>query len=71
MRDGLRRLGYGPGRDGQPWDEGDREAFSTFSQMENLEDRLRADDRTDRQVLAYFREKLTSYSGEGQGGGSV
>ncbi|TMC66189.1 MAG: DUF1028 domain-containing protein [Chloroflexota bacterium] len=68
-------LGYEPGRDGQAWDEGDRKAFTAFSEMENLEDRLRVDGRTDRQVLAYFREKLTSYSappvGEGQGGGSA
>jgi uncharacterized Ntn-hydrolase superfamily protein len=75
LRDGLRRLGYGPGSDSQPWDEGDRKAFTAFSQMENLEDRLRADGRTDRQVLAYFREKLNSYApppvGESQGGGSA
>ena len=75
LREGLRRLGYEPGRDGQAWDEGDRKAFTAFSEMENLEDRLRADGRTDHQVLAYFREKLTSYSappvGEGQGGGSA
>ena len=75
LREGLRRLGYEPGRDGQAWGEGDRKAFTAFSEMENLEDRLRVDGRTDRQVLAYFREKLTAYSpppvGEGQGGGSA
>jgi len=35
-------------------------AFTAFSEMENLEDRLRPDGRTDRQVLAYFRGKLST-----------
>ena len=59
LRDGLRRLGYDPGPDGQPWGEAAGKAFTMFSEMENLEDRLRPDGRTDRQVLAYFREKLS------------
>jgi uncharacterized Ntn-hydrolase superfamily protein len=59
LRDGLRRLGYDPGSNGEPWNERARRAFTAFSEMENLEDRLRPDGRTDRQVLAYFREKLT------------
>jgi uncharacterized Ntn-hydrolase superfamily protein len=60
LRDGLRRLGYDPGPDGEPWGDRGRQAFTSFSEMENLEDRLRPDGRTDRQVLAYFREKLGS-----------
>ncbi len=60
LRDGLRRLGYDPGPDGEPWGDRARQAFTSFSEMENLEDRLRTDGRTDRQVLAYFREKLGS-----------
>ena len=60
LRDGLRRLGYDPGLAGEPWDDRARLAFTAFSEMENLEDRLRPDGRTDRQVLAYFREKLAS-----------
>jgi uncharacterized Ntn-hydrolase superfamily protein len=60
LRNGLRRLGYDPGPDGEPWANRARQAFMSFSEMENLEDRLRPDGRTDRQVLAYFREKLTS-----------
>jgi uncharacterized Ntn-hydrolase superfamily protein len=60
LRDGLRRLGYDPGPDGEPWDGPARRAFTAFSEMENLEDRLRDDGRTDRQVLVYFREKLES-----------
>ena len=60
LRDGLRRLGYDPGPDGQPWGEAAGRAFTTFSEMENLEDRLRPDGRTDRQLLAYFREKLST-----------
>jgi uncharacterized Ntn-hydrolase superfamily protein len=60
LRDGLRRLGYDPGPDGEPWGERSRLAFTSFSEIENLEDRLRPDGRTDRQVLAYFREKLSS-----------
>lgn len=73
LRDGLRRLGYDPGPDGEPWGERARRAFTAFSEMENLEDRLRPDGRTDRQVLAYFRERLKSPPpvGEGQGGGSA
>jgi len=59
LRDGLRRLGYDPGPDGQPWGETAGKAFTAFSEMENLEDRLRPDGCTDRQVLAYFREKLS------------
>ena len=59
LRDGLRHLGYDPGPDGQPWGEAAGKAFTAFSEMENLEDRLRPDGRTDRQVLAYFREKLS------------
>jgi len=60
LRDGLRRLGYDPGPDGEPWSERARRAFTAFSEMENLEDRLRPDGRTDRQVVAYFRERLAS-----------
>jgi uncharacterized Ntn-hydrolase superfamily protein len=70
LRDGLRRFGYDPGPDTEPWDPRARQAFTAFSEMENLEERLRGDGRTDRQVLAYFREKLTSAPpplGEGQG----
>jgi len=63
LRDGLRRLGYDAGPDGEPWGDRARRAFSAFSEMENLEDRLRADGRTDRQVLAYFRDRLASSSG--------
>ena len=61
LRDGLRHLGYDPGADGEPWGDRARQAFTSFSEMENLEDRLRPDGRTDRQVLAYFREKLASF----------
>jgi uncharacterized Ntn-hydrolase superfamily protein len=73
LRDGLRGLGYDPGTDGEPWGDRARQAFTAFSEMENLEDRLRPDGRTDRQVLAYFRERLKSPGplGEGQGGGSA
>jgi len=60
LRDGLRQLGYDPGPDGEPWSERARRAFTAFSEMENLEDRLRPDGRTDRQVVAYFRERLAS-----------
>jgi len=60
LRAGLRRLGYDPGPDGEPWSERARRAFTAFSEMENLEDRLRPDGRTDRQVVAYFRERLAS-----------
>jgi uncharacterized Ntn-hydrolase superfamily protein len=60
LRDGLRRLGYDPGPDGEPWGDRARQAFTSFSEMENLEDRLRPDRRTDRQVLAYLRDKLGS-----------
>ncbi|HET9848938.1 MAG TPA: DUF1028 domain-containing protein [Candidatus Dormibacteraeota bacterium] len=59
LRDGLRRLGYDPGPDRDPWSEQAARAFTAFSEMENLEDRLRTDGRTDRQVLAYLREKLS------------
>ncbi|HET9847641.1 MAG TPA: putative peptidoglycan binding domain-containing protein, partial [Candidatus Dormibacteraeota bacterium] len=48
-----------PGPDPDPWSEQAARAFTAFSEMENLEDRLRTDGRTDRQVLAYFREKLS------------
>src|SRR6266849_6335840 len=73
LRDGLRRLGYDPGPDGEPWGDRARSAFTAFSEMENLEDRLRTDGRTDRQVLAYFRDRLKSPPplGEGQVGGSA
>jgi uncharacterized Ntn-hydrolase superfamily protein len=73
LRDGLRGLGYDPGTDSEPWGDRARQAFTAFSEMENLEDRLRPDGRTDRQVLAYFRERLKSPGplGEGQGGGSA
>ena len=73
LRDGLRRLGYDPGPDGEPWGDRARQAFTSFSEMENLEDRLRQDGRTDRQVLAYFRERLKSPPAleEGQVGGSA
>ena len=76
LRDGLRHLGYDPGFDGRAWGERARAAFRAFSEMENLEDRLRPDGRTDRQVLGYVREKLRASSsppplGEGQGGGSA
>jgi uncharacterized Ntn-hydrolase superfamily protein len=73
LRDGLRQLGYDPGPEGESWDDRARQAFTAFSEMENLEDRLRPDGRTDRQVLAYFRERLKSPPslGERQGGGSA
>ncbi len=60
LRDGLRRLGYDAGPDAEAWGDRARRAFTAFSEMENLEDRLRPDGRTDRQVLAYIREKLGS-----------
>jgi hypothetical protein len=76
LRDGLRRLGYDPGPDTEGWGDRARRAFTTFSEMENLEDRLRPDGRTDRQVVAYVRQRLgTSQfphpSGEAQGEGSA
>jgi uncharacterized Ntn-hydrolase superfamily protein len=73
LRGALRRLGYDPGPDGEPWGDRARQAFTSFSEMENLEDRLRPDGRTDRQVLAYLRDRLKSRPplGEGQGGGSA
>lgn len=73
LREGLRRLGYDSGLDGAPWDDRARQAFTAFSEMENLEDRLRPDGRTDRQVLAYFRERLKTPPppGERHGGGSA
>jgi uncharacterized Ntn-hydrolase superfamily protein len=73
LRNGLRRLGYDPGPDTEPWEAQARQAFAAFSEMENLEDRLRGDGRTDRQVLAYFRERLKfpAPRGEGQGAGSA
>lgn len=60
LRRGLRRLGFDPGPDSEPWGDRALAAFTAFSEMENLEDRLRPDGRTDRQVLAYFREKLSA-----------
>ena len=57
LREGLRRLGYDPGP-GAAWDGQARAAFTAYSEKENLEERLRADGRTDRQVLAYFRAHL-------------
>ena len=57
LREGLRRLGYDPGP-GTAWDGQARAAFTAYSEKENLEERLRADGRTDRQVLAYFRAHL-------------
>jgi len=74
LRDGLRRLGYDPGPEGEKWGDQARRAFTTFSEMENLEDRLRPDGRTDRQVVAYFRERLRTSPFPpplGQGGGSA
>jgi len=73
LRDGLRRLGYDPGPDGEPWGDRARQAFTSFSEMENLEDRLRPDGRTDRQVLAYFRQRTKSPPSrrKGQDGGSA
>lgn len=59
LREGLRRLGYDPGLNGG-WTEQARRALTAFSEMENLEDRLRADGRTDRHVLEYFRQRLRS-----------
>lgn len=57
LRDGLRRLGFEPAKQGA-WNDQDRRAFTAFSEIENLEDRLREDGRTDQQVLAYFRQRL-------------
>ena len=57
LRDGLRRLGFEPGSRGT-WSDQDQRAFTAFSEIENLEDRLRTDRRTDPQVLAYFRERV-------------
>lgn len=59
LRAGLRRLGYKPG-DAGPWSKADQRALTAFSEMENLEDRLRGDGRTDRQVLEYFRARVQS-----------
>jgi uncharacterized Ntn-hydrolase superfamily protein len=59
LRDGLRLLGFDPDTDGA-WNQKDRRAFTAFSEIENFEDRLRADGKTDRQVLAYFRERVKS-----------
>jgi len=56
LRQGLRQLGYDPGPTAGPWGEPAQRAFTAFAEMENLEDRVRADGRTDQQVLAYFRE---------------
>lgn len=57
LRGGLRRLGFEPAADGA-WNAQDRKAFTAFSEIENLEDRLRDDGKTDQQVLAYFRERV-------------
>lgn len=57
LREGLRRLGFDPARSG-PWSDQDQRAFTAFSEIENLEDRLRPDRRTDQQVLAYFRQRV-------------
>jgi uncharacterized Ntn-hydrolase superfamily protein len=57
LRSGLQRLGYHPAAGG-PWSEQDQRAFTTFSEMENLEDRLRSDGRTDQQVVDYLRQRL-------------
>jgi uncharacterized Ntn-hydrolase superfamily protein len=65
LRQGLRRLGYAPGGATGPWNDEDQQAFSTFSEMENLEERLRQDHRTDRQVLSYFRELVLRKSATG------
>jgi uncharacterized Ntn-hydrolase superfamily protein len=65
LRDGLRHLGYDPGSATGPWDDRAQRAFTAFSEMENLEDRLRQDCRTDRQVLGYFRELLLRRSALG------
>jgi uncharacterized Ntn-hydrolase superfamily protein len=65
LRQGLRRLGYAPGRATGPWNDEDQQAFSTFSEMENLEERLRQDHRTDRQVLSYFRDLVLRKSATG------
>jgi len=65
LRDGLRQLGYDAGPDRETWDEHANLAFTAFSEMENLEDRLRPDDRTDQQVVAYFRELLRRRSALG------
>ena len=58
LRSGLRLLGYDPGSETRSWDEQAERAFTSFAEMENLEDRLRQDRRTDRQVLRYFRELI-------------
>jgi hypothetical protein len=57
LRHGLRRLGYDPGP-GTAWDDQARAAFIAYSEKENLEERLRADGRTDQQVVGYFRAHL-------------
>ncbi|HEY9287882.1 MAG TPA: DUF1028 domain-containing protein, partial [Candidatus Dormibacteraeota bacterium] len=59
LRDGLRRLGFKPAAAGA-WNEQDRNALTEFSELENLEDRLREDGKTDQQVLAYFRACVKS-----------
>lgn len=65
LRHGLDLLGYDPGPEGGPWDDQAQRAFTAFSMMENLEDRLRHDHRTDQQVLDYFRELLLRRSALG------
>lgn len=59
LRSGLRQLGFDPAMQG-PWNDQDRKAFTAFAEIENLEDRLRDDGKTDQQVLAYFRERVNS-----------
>jgi uncharacterized Ntn-hydrolase superfamily protein len=61
LRDGLRRLGFDPGLSG-PWSDQDQKAFRAFSEIENLEDRLRPDQRTDQQVLGYFRQRVRGHA---------
>ena len=58
LRQGLAGLGYEAGSGSGAWDDQAQRAFIAFSEIENLEDRLREDRRTDQQVLAYFRGLL-------------
>jgi uncharacterized Ntn-hydrolase superfamily protein len=53
-------LGYDPGPDAEAWGDQAHRAFRAFSEMENLEDRLRPDGHTARLVLVYFREGLSA-----------
>ena len=61
LRSGLRRLGFDPAKQGA-WSEQDRQAFTAFAEIENLEARLREDGKTDQQVLAYFRQRVKGTS---------